>query len=378
MASKKNIYRMLTSLFLLLLILPCFGLLREKRNIDLIAEMENRAIHPGPNSVFGTKAFFREFQNWFEDRILGRKDLIRFWSTVNGKLFHVLISKEVAMGRSGYLYYPSYVTETMSDRMQKLNRISGIKKLCDKYNIPFVFFMVPHGEWMLSEFLPDKQKPADVKKLESELKSDLQKRGISYCMFGTKLNRLPAEERKNMYVWGDYHWNSKGAFLGAKELLHELQLNKLIDDSNLYEEEEKNRGEVYTRKIGWDAIETVAKIPWSNAWTTEFSVQSHEGSKYIPGEGNSQKGEIIFRNPRASHNITMLVLGDSFFGKLQKYLSQDIETIVLCHNMDIARPKESIDLERLLQTYKPDIVVYEKMGGIFFSESCYSNFKNWK
>lgn len=375
---RKKLYQIMTAFFLILLLVPAFGIFREKRNVDLIAIMENRTINPKPGSAFATKQFFREFQNWFEDRLLGRKDLIHFWSNINGKLFHVLISKEVVEGRNGFLFNPSYVTNHMNDRKQKLLQFALIKRICDTYNVPFVFCLTPHGEWMLGEDLPHKQKPADIAKIETELGTDLQKSGIDYCMFGSKMARLPAKERQSMYIKGDYHWNSKGAFFGTKELLRHIKLNKAIDNPVLYEVEERTQGDIYTRKIGRTAIKSVVKVPWSDAYTKDFYIESHEGSDVLKDQGNGQKGERIVRNPKATYNITALVLGDSFFTLMEKYLMQDIGTIVFCHNREVRKPKKNIDLERMIQTYKPNIVIYEKAGFTLFVDSYHANFGSWK
>ena len=57
---------------------------------------------------------------------------------------------------------------------------------------------------------------------------------------------------------------------------------------------------------------------------------------------------------------------------------QDIGTIVFCHNRDIRKPKKNIDLERMIQTYKPNIVIYEKAGFTLFVDSYHANFGSWK
>jgi len=228
MAYRKHIHCLLIAIFLILLLQPAFGIIDENRNVNLIAEMENRTINPKPYSSLTSKDFYNEFQNWFEDRLLGRKQFIRLWAGVNGRLFHVLISKRVCMGKDGFLYSPFYLKDEMMDREQKLEQLTKIKQVCDKYQAHFVFNLIPHAEWMFGEQILKKHRPADVRKVENELELDLKKRGIDYCMYGQKMLQLPLKERQSMYYQGDLHWNSKGAFFGAKELLRHLRLNKNI------------------------------------------------------------------------------------------------------------------------------------------------------
>lgn len=380
MGYKKRAYTVLIACFIAVLLLPAFGILYEKENTALIARMENRTINPKPHSVFATKDFFNEFQNWFEDRLLERNNLIQLWANLNGKLFHVLISTEVCMGKDGYLYSPFFLIDEMADREQKLEQLSCMQKICDNYKTRFVFNMVPHAEWMLGEQLLERHRPADIKKLEKELERDLQKRGIDYCIFGQKMLLQPLYERKNMYYKDDLHWNSKGAFFGAKELLRHLKLNKIIDSENIYEIEVKVKAGFYTYKIGWEPLEYISKMPWSNDFVKNFYIETHIGDRIIQGEieNGDQKGEVIIINRKASNNVTVLLIGDSFFGALKKYLMQDIGTIVFSHNMDVLKPKTNIDLERMIQLYKPEIVVFEKTGLGFYRDSYQSIFSRWK
>lgn len=380
MAYRKHIHCLLIAIFLILLLQPAFGIINEKRNLDLIAEMENRTINPKPHSSLTSKAFYNEFQNWFEDRLLGRKQFIRLWAGVNGRLFHVLISKRVCMGKDGFLYSPFYLKDEMMDREQKLEQLTKIKQVCDKYRAHFVFNLIPHAEWMFGEQILKKHQPADVRKLENELESDLKKRGIDYCMYGQKILQLPLKERQSMYYQGDFHWNSKGAYFGAKELLRYLKLNKNIESKNIYEVEEIATSEFYTGEIGWEPSKTVYKKPWSYDFEKGFIIRTNVGDKLIQRdiENGIQKGEIIISNSKAANIITVLVLGDSFFNSLGEYLMQDIKEIVLCHNVDAFDPKQSIDLNQLLQRYKPKIVIYEKAAIGLFCNSYQANFGKWK
>ena len=224
MGYKKRAYTVLIACFIAVLLLPAFGILYEKENTALIARMENRTINPKPHSVFATKDFFNEFQNWFEDRLLERNNLIQLWANLNGKLFHVLISTEVCMGKDGYLYSPFFLIDVMTDREQKLEQLSRMQKICDNYKTRFVFNMVPHAEWMLGEQLLERHRPADIKKLEKELERDLQKRGIDYCIFGQKMLLQPLYERKNMYYKDDFHLLSLYEIIRLHNLHHHFYI----------------------------------------------------------------------------------------------------------------------------------------------------------
>ena len=132
---RRTLYKVISFIFVLILIIPCTGILREKRNVELIAEMENRTISGKPSATLFSAKFFSEVEEWFNDRLLGRKDLIRLWSSVNGKLFNTLISKEIVMGKDGFLFFPFYLNDKIVDQEQKVETLVKIKELCKENDV---------------------------------------------------------------------------------------------------------------------------------------------------------------------------------------------------------------------------------------------------
>lgn len=370
MLNNKWLYRTLSLFFVLLLSVPCLGVLRERRNRELIGEMENRSINPKPTASIFSSEYFRQLEVWFNDRILGRKELIRGWSMLNGKLFNVLVSKEVVQGKEGFLFMPSNVVDKVIDIEQKITTLKKIDAVCKSHNARFIVFMAPHGEWALGELLPDKYKPVNLLTLDKCLNIELDKAGVEHISVSEALGRLSLAERKSMYYPGDYHWNSKGAFWAAREILNKLGYANRINSPVTYVKE-KSKADIYTRKVGWPAIISTVDKPWNDSFSDSFKqsytlagvtklAKTYEKMRY------THSGEEIYQNSSARYKITILVLGDSFAGKLNKYLLQDIETLVVTHNIDVSSPKKNIDIKYLLDKYKPQIVLYEKMGANFY------------
>ena len=377
---RRTLYKVISFVFVLILIIPCTGILREKRNIELIAEMENRTISNKPTATLFSAKFFSEAEEWFNDRLLGRKDLIRLWSSVNGKLFNTLISKEIVMGKDGFLFFPFYLNDKIVDQEEKVDALVKIKELCKEYGSKFTIFIAPPGEWVFPELIPSKYESVDLKKLEKTTGEVFSKNGLDYCFVGQKfIDDFELEERKGLYYQGDYHWNDKGAYYGAKKLLMHLKLDNAIN-KNISYKYEKGSAEIYTRKIGWDAIESIVEVPWSEDFNYNFVEQSNVDGKLYDSvvQGASHKGEAIYINEKATSNVKVLILGDSFLSAMRNYLLQDIKTIVYSHNCDMSSPKKFIDVKRLVEEYKPDIVVYEKMGAFFYGHGYDAVFENYR
>ena len=262
-------YKAVGSFFIFLLLLPNIGLFRESRNRQLIGEIENRVINPKPTARLFSGSFFKQFEGWYDDRLLGRKDMIRFWAVLNGKLFKVLISKEIAQGKNGYLFMPFNLTKEGVDLEKKFEVLGKIGQECDDRKITFFVFLPPAGEWFLPELLPDKYNPVDIARFEKETGSELAKRSIQYVSINEDVAKLSLRERDQLFVRGDYHWNSRGAFLGAKVLLDKMNCAKNINLPMSYRSE-KTIGDVYTRKAGLKPLYGDVEVPWNNTFITDF------------------------------------------------------------------------------------------------------------
>lgn len=81
-----------------------------------------------------------------------------------------------------------------------------------------------------------------------------------------------------------------------------------------------------------------------------------------------QYGEDIIINEKVNNNCTFLVLGDSCSGCLKKYLLQDVHMIVYSHSRDLHKEKGKIDIAYMLDRYKPDIVLFQKMEAFGYRE----------
>lgn len=172
---RRTVYKVAIGLFLLLLVTPNVGLLREKTNVIHIALMENRTINPKPEASVATKKYFQELEGWYNDRLLGRKDMISKWAMWNGRLFDVLISKNVVRGKDGFLFSPANMAHEMADKEQKLTKIKKIEQQCSKRGIRFIFMMTPNSELVLSDLFEKEYPLIDLPSAEAVTLSDFQR-----------------------------------------------------------------------------------------------------------------------------------------------------------------------------------------------------------
>ena len=197
-----TIYKAISGFFLLLLVIPNVGLLREKTNVIHIALMENRTINPKPTAAFATGKFFKEFEAWYDDRLLGRKDLISKWAMWNGRLFDTLISKNVVRGKDGFLFSPANMAHEMAAKEQKLAKIKKIEQQCSKRGIRFIFMLTPNSELVLSDLFEKEYPQINLAAAEQITAKDFADLGMETCFLGKEFTSYSLSERKNMYHSG--------------------------------------------------------------------------------------------------------------------------------------------------------------------------------
>ncbi|WP_337766706.1 alginate O-acetyltransferase AlgX-related protein [Phascolarctobacterium succinatutens] len=368
-----TIYKAISGFFLLLLVIPNIGLLREKTNVTHIAIMENRTINPKPTAAFATGKFFKEFEAWYDDRLLGRKDLISKWAMWNGRLFDTLISKNVVRGKDGFLFSPANMAHEMAAKEQKLAKIKKIEQQCSKRGIRFIFMLTPNSELVLSDLFEKEYPPIDLAAAEQITAKDFADLGMETCFLGKEFTSYSLSERKNMYHSGDYHWTDAAGYLAAKKFLHQVGYANNID-APVKQIKVVSKAGIYYRDAGLETKEDVRYYPWSDSFTDEFYVTDSRDKDFTRGKLSKdlgeygQYGEDIIINKKVNNNRTILVLGDSFSGRLKKYLLQDVHMIVYSHSRDLHKEKGKIDIAYMLDRYKPDIVLFQKMEAFGYRE----------
>lgn len=370
---RRTVYKVAAGLFLLLLVTPNVGLLREKTNVIHIALMENRTINPKPEASVATKKYFQELEDWYNDRLLGRKDMISKWAMWNGRLFDVLISKNVVRGKDGFLFSPANMAHEMADKEQKLTKIKKIEQQCSKRGIRFIFMMTPNSELVLSDLFEKEYPPIDLPSAEAVTQSDFQRYGMETCFLGKDFVSLSLEARKNMYHTGDYHWTDAAGYLAAKKFLHQVGYAENID-APVRQIKKVTKAGGYYRDAGLEIKEDERYAPWNDHFVDSFYLTDSRDKDLSQGELTSsmgeygQHGEDIIINPQVKNDRKVLILGDSFSGCLKKYLIQDVHMIIYSHSRDIKKDKGRIDIEYMLDRYKPDIVLFQKMEAFGYRE----------
>ena len=198
---------------------------------------ENRNLRTAPG--IASVADYQKFPEWFEeflnDHMPFRNQLIALNRMTDYYVFGNIQHEEVAIGKDGWLFYCSEADGNPRACYQGTNLLTDVRlkeyaenllKQRDylaEQGIEFVIFIAPNKERIYPEYMPEKYgQPADMYKA-------LQI--VNYLRENTDLRIVyPYEELmaakelfpEEIYYKTDTHWNEIGGYIGSKALLKEL------------------------------------------------------------------------------------------------------------------------------------------------------------
>lgn len=196
---------------------------------------ENRYLAEKPKFSRETwKVFSKEYEEYINDYLPYRNQIISINSTINYKLFKSSMDDRVILGKNGWLFYNDgnsindYKGLNLFTEKELEWLANDLMKKKEKYaeaGCEFVIFYAPNKERMYLEYMPDYYgKPAEefpLKQLVEYLRSNTDIR-IVYPYEELKTAKETLGEKRLLYYKTDTHWNDLGAYIGTMALLKEL------------------------------------------------------------------------------------------------------------------------------------------------------------
>lgn len=382
MNRKGIFYKSFIGFFVIALLFANTGLVREKENAARIAQ-ENRKISAFPKNSFKQKSFYNNFEKWYQDRIRYRSQAIKSWRIFNYKVFGVFLWEDIFQGKNEWLFSRGNVIKEFKEREKKAKALQQIQKYCTDRGVNFVFLLAPPKEAIYMDYFPQRErsKYKAYEYWENQAIDILNKNSVNYLSVSKQFSEARVNSSQPLYFNDDHHWSYYGAAI-ASDLL--LQCFSSADQKQWYQslplnETKKDvpKEHSYSSKVGFGQTYKIA-CPWSSHFTDEiYSVDCYSGKeeklKVISSNnvlwGKIVQGEGIIKNKKIKNGKTLLILGDSYSSYMVPYLSQYVSTVVSTHYRDCKGKKKDVDLKTLIAKYKPDYVMLEILGNVFYASS---------
>lgn len=188
---------------------------------DVVSQIDNRKLAESPFS--GQGSLSASFENYVNDRIGLRDEMILAYTVLNDRLFGKMVHPNYSYGEDGYIFgaglnSPAYgeFHEAFADMAKKL------QDYCNARDIPFLLMFDPSKAAVQTEHLPDGLY-YDRSWVDQFLQA-LDDRGVRYLDTTPILReKQDAGEMVFNQKYDANHWNAMGAFYAHNEVARVMQ-----------------------------------------------------------------------------------------------------------------------------------------------------------
>lgn len=317
---------------------------------------ENREMAEKPHL---TKDSYLQFSDdytaYFNDRIPFRNALIQLNNSIDYRVFKKSPSPDVLLGKDKWLFY---VKESDGDPIRSYSgndlytdaELSAFAQNCVaqrdyllSQGKEFVIFIAPNKERVYSEYMPSLYgRPAKNYRALQVYNFLKENTDIKVVYPYAELIEAKKSLTETIYYKTDSHWNYIGAYVAATALLEELGVDmpKIGDDRISI---------VDTRGFSGDLIKML-NLPHVKFDDREYTVTGYELHN-AQIEPDPSFYHIVSYTAENADPRCIYVIRDSYASHMYEFIGSQFNSTVLRHNATYTNND--------LETYNPDIVVYE-------------------
>ncbi|HOF34789.1 MAG TPA: DHHW family protein [Spirochaetota bacterium] len=308
-------------------------------------------------------SFGKNFDLWFNDRFLGRKELI----TINDSLKNIFNRKlenvKAFAGKDHWMFYKgdssveNYANIHLfsdNDLLYIADYLSSIQEWCDNNNKKFYFLICPDKNKIYGEFYPD-----FINKVNPDDKSRANQL-ISYLNENTKVKTIyPYSELKKhktdhlLYYMNDTHWSPFGSYIGYSELMKAVNENynmEVLDLKNMKITKVAGCWSGYGDLMIKNGLFNYSKMVQYPELRVDYEKNSMEGM---------EKDDEYYYTKKGKHSI--FFFRDSFATDMRPYIANTFERSFFrrydLNKQDLGFMKENFDIIvfEIVERYLPII-----------------------
>ena len=193
---------------------------------------ENRILAEKPVfKIDNLDAFPVDFDHYFNDHFKWRNQLITANNRINFLLQKSAISKEVVLGKNGWLFHSNGIdlfrgkTQFNDDELKKIRKeLLFRNEFIERKGGKYYLVIVPQKQSVYPEYLPDHIRKINAKTSTENLIEFLHENtDLSVINLVDSLKLKKETALFPLFYKTDHHWNSYGALLGIQSVLYRIQ-----------------------------------------------------------------------------------------------------------------------------------------------------------
>ena len=319
---------------------------------------ENRELASFPQvSLASLGDFPSQFEAFYKDHVPFKNALVNFNNFIDTEFFQTTKIGDVVIGEDNWLFYlPSKDGENAMADYQKTNVYSleqsaeiaaKIEKVRDWFLDngvgQFHYYVAPSKETIYSEYMPDKPEVIGVgdSRMETFARYMKENSDVEFDFLADYLEKY--SEKYQLFRKYDTHMNNLGGYITNEKIVEDLTGECLpIGAIQVMMGTNPCRGDL-SRMIGrYKELDD----------DREYGLDHfHDGVRYKVKKEKSEGGEEILKvfKSNSSNEKTLMVIGDSFRLRLEKYMPYRYQKTVFVRIDDFK--------QELLEKYMPNDVI---------------------
>lgn len=318
---------------------------------NCVSQIDNRYLTKFPLG-YPTTNLSSEIENYVNDRIGFRDNIINFGTELNNILFHNMEHPSYEYGKNDYVFFKLEAEKNDEEFIdQYVSFITKIKKYCDDRSVPFLYVIDPSKTTVYKEYLPEGYNYKNTK-LEY-LRKKLKENNIEYVDNVVLLEEKSKNEQVFNKQFDAGHWNRLGGFYGVNNIL--LHMKKFFPDIQLNKLEDFNIGIEHKDSLPvskFPISENVPKFELLDSITNNFLSLNNEYSAIKQSEKHKAFNYNV--NNNSNNSIKTLYFQGSYLNEVNDYLWPSVHESISVHAYE-----NVIDFDYYFNIFQPDIVVFE-------------------
>jgi hypothetical protein len=348
----KKSYLLFLGLMAVLLLGP---LVFMERGVDVISPIDNAKLPELPRAGSEDLAYddaTSQVTSYFEKRIGFREEIVASYSTLNDKLFHVMVHPLYSYGKDGYVFGRSQFTplEVPDEYLESFSSyVAEMQEYCESRGREFLFVINPNKAAVYPDYLPNGMHANHS--VTVPLDPLLEEKKVSFLdLTDAMIDARARGEIPYNRMFDANHWNFVGAFNGVNAMIASLgdpkvPLLSLGDYTQGLEHKDTLEASAYP--IDEDVPTLALKDSASRAIETDFS---REGLRISESYNFFRQTE----NPERPDGTSVLIFRGSHFTYAGPLFENQFQSATMIHNY-----VNALDVVYYCNLFDPDIVIFE-------------------
>ncbi|MCR5790567.1 MAG: hypothetical protein K6G83_11830 [Lachnospiraceae bacterium] len=322
-----------------------------------VSEIDNEMLTEWPGIDLRLSTV-EELEEYADDRIGFREQLVSAYIFLNDKLFHVMTHPLFMYGEEGHIYYkdPSYITAFQRMNTDKhwldgfVNFIDSTNDYCKSKGIDFLYYLCPDKKTIYPEFFPKSvHVNTENQTVPGYIEEKLQETDVNYIIPIPELTEAKKDQVVYNKLYDATHWNEDGAFIGHELIDREVQSSK--DDVPPLTKEDFNRDMKLMESLDIARFPIHEEVP---SYTLKNDTSNNMTTYLLPVmEFNTPSFYLHYNNAECGNGHILLIFTDSYFATYSKFYVDRFSEVYFIHRQNLDYIQYYVNL------IQPDMVIFE-------------------